>query len=299
MFLFTDSTRQNTAPAGPLSGGKPGGFATPVEIALRGASEKTGTSFSYLMATAKRESGLKPEAKANTSSASGLFQFIEQTWLSLIRSDGANHGLASEATQVSAKSSGRLTVADPAERQRILDLRHDPETSARLAGVLTVKNRDALAKSLGREPGEGDLYIAHFLGSSAAAKLIRLKDSEPGTGAAKLFPDAAEANRPIFFNRDGSARSAGDVYARLVNDFTPGPAVIAPAVATVPAEPPRSGNPFHGLFRSSAAASPVSATVSQAWLPLARTQASGSATGQRPGAIGQPLNLLSFLRARG
>ena len=49
--------------------------------AIRQAAQATGTSFQYLLATAQVESGLNPQAGASTSSARGLFQFIEQTWL--------------------------------------------------------------------------------------------------------------------------------------------------------------------------------------------------------------------------
>lgn len=43
------------------------------------AAQATGTSFDYLLKTALREANFEPTAKATTSSASGLFQFIDQT----------------------------------------------------------------------------------------------------------------------------------------------------------------------------------------------------------------------------
>ena len=48
----------------------------------------------FLLKTATRESSLNPDAKAKSSSAAGLFQFIEQTWLGLVKSDGPRLGLA-------------------------------------------------------------------------------------------------------------------------------------------------------------------------------------------------------------
>src|SRR6266851_2874034 len=49
--------------------------------AIKQAADTTGTSFEYLLATAKLESNFNPAAGASTSSAHGLYQFIEQTWL--------------------------------------------------------------------------------------------------------------------------------------------------------------------------------------------------------------------------
>src|SRR5271170_8227792 len=62
--------------------------------AIRQASQATGTSFNYLLATAQVESGLNPQAGAPTSSARGLFQFVEQTWLGTIKQSGAALGYA-------------------------------------------------------------------------------------------------------------------------------------------------------------------------------------------------------------
>ena len=52
-----------------------------VRTAIARASEKTGVDFDYLLAQARLESGLDPDAKARTSSATGLYQFIDSTWL--------------------------------------------------------------------------------------------------------------------------------------------------------------------------------------------------------------------------
>ena len=51
------------------------GAGARVAGAIRQASQATGASFNYLLATAQVESGLDPQAGASTSSARGLFQF--------------------------------------------------------------------------------------------------------------------------------------------------------------------------------------------------------------------------------
>ena len=50
-----------------------------VRQALAQASRATGVDFAYLVAEASVETSLNPNAKAKTSSAAGLFQFIEST----------------------------------------------------------------------------------------------------------------------------------------------------------------------------------------------------------------------------
>ena len=51
---------------------------------IRQAAQSTGISFEYLLTTAKIESNFNPSAQASTSSAKGLYQFIDQTWLGTI-----------------------------------------------------------------------------------------------------------------------------------------------------------------------------------------------------------------------
>ena len=151
--------------------------------AIRQASAATGTSFNYLLATAQVESGLNPQAGASTSSARGLFQFIEQTWLGTIKQSGAQLGYGRYADAITKTSSGHYQVSDPAMRAEILKLRNDPTANAVMAGAFTKANSDYLATKLGRQPSEGELYIAHFLGAGGAARLISLAASNPNAKA--------------------------------------------------------------------------------------------------------------------
>ncbi|AMJ60410.1 hypothetical protein [Bosea sp. PAMC 26642] len=203
MFLFsTPPTRETQAP-------------NPIVSAIRDGAAKTGAGFDYLLKTAQRESSLEPDAKAKTSSATGLFQFIEQTWLSMVKQEGPKQGLGNLANAISETGDGRLTVSDPAAREKILQLRNDPQVASVMAGALTQKNRDQLASSLGRQPHAGELYMAHVLGARGASDLIRGAASDPTRRAAKDFPDAAAANRNIFFDKAGKARTTQEVYGLL------------------------------------------------------------------------------------
>ncbi|MEO1252078.1 MAG: lytic transglycosylase domain-containing protein [Pseudomonadota bacterium] len=206
--------------------------APAVAAAIRRASEATGVGFDYLMRTAMRESSLNARAEAATSSAAGLFQFIEQTWLGAVKTHGAAHGLADAARDISKGPDGRFSVADPARRDAILDLRFDPAKAAALAGELARENARALEKSLGRAAGAADLYAAHFLGPAGAAKLLGAAAHQT---AAALLPAAAETNTAVFY--DGArARSVGEViasFARSMGEAAPAPMTassIAPAL---------------------------------------------------------------------
>jgi hypothetical protein len=185
-----------------------------VMAALRRAADETGADFGYLLNTAMRESSLNPKAKAATSSATGLFQFIEQTWLGTVKRHGAEHGLSAYADAIKLGKDGRYSVADAATRQEILALRKDAGTASLMAGELTNQVRGDMETALGRGVSAGELYVAHFLGPQAAIKLIKAAEATPSAPAADMFPQAAAANRSIFY-KGGAARSASAVLASL------------------------------------------------------------------------------------
>ena len=184
-----------------------------VEAAIRRASSTTGVDFDFLMKTARRESAMNPSARASTSSASGLFQFIEQTWLATVKQHGAKHGYGQYADLIQRGDDGRWRVQGSA-RNVVLDLRFDPQAASTMAAELTASNAAYLRGRTGREPGAGDLYAAHFLGPAGAAKLMEAMQSRPGASAASLFPDAASANRSIFY-RNGRHATVAEVHANL------------------------------------------------------------------------------------
>ena len=74
------------------------------------ALNTTGTSFEYLLATAKMESNFNPTAGASTSSARGLFQFIDQTWLGTVKEAGAQLGYGKYADAISKSGLSGLTL---------------------------------------------------------------------------------------------------------------------------------------------------------------------------------------------
>ncbi len=206
-----------------------------VVAALQNAAARTGSDFNYLLGTAMRESGLKTAAQSASSTATGLFQFIDQTWLGLVKDHGAEHGLQAEANAITRGTDGRWH-AGFAEGP-ILALRKDPNISALMAGEYAKSTSASLSAALGRPVCGGELYAAHFLGADAACKLIRMAQSDPHASAAAQFPAAAAANRSVFFQPDGTARNVREVYDWAMRQ--PGGAdTIRAAPAINPAAPP-------------------------------------------------------------
>ena len=203
-----------------------------VVAALKNAAAETGSDFSYLLGTAMRESSLKTNAQSTTSSAGGLFQFVDQTWLGLMKNHGAKYGLGSMAQAINMTADGRYHADNDADRGKILSLKKDPQISALMAGEYTRSTQGTMEANLGRQVCGGELYAAHFLGADGACKLIRGTVATPNASAAQLFPDAASANRDVFFHADGSTKSLREVYDWAMRE----PGGQAP-VANSPAAP--------------------------------------------------------------
>lgn len=180
---------------------------------LKQASSRTGVDFAYLVAQAGQESGFRADAQAKTSSARGLFQFIESTWLEMMRDHGAKYGLAEQAGQISTGSDGRPRVADAEARKSILALRDDPRIAAAMAAEYARSNQQILAREFGVDAQKVDLYLGHFLGANGATKFLAALKDNPAQNAANLLPEAAAANQGVFYTPEGKARSLGDIYA--------------------------------------------------------------------------------------
>jgi len=212
---------------------------TDVLAALRTASRKTGLDFDYLLNTAMRESGLNSQAKSKASSASGLFQFVEQTWLGLVKRYGSHYGLGGYASAIQESGDGHYSVPSADTKSAILSLRQNPEVAALMAGESAKQTKQSLECALGRQVCDGELYAAHFLGPNAARKLIQLNDTDPNSRADAAFPQAAKANRSAFYNSDGTPKSVREVYAWAVGqqDAPSTPTAISPpAAAPAPAK---------------------------------------------------------------
>ncbi len=193
-----------------------------VVTAIANASRSTGVDFGYLMGQAQIESAMNPEARASQSSATGLYQFLDQSWLKVINDHGSRYGLGWAADAVQQGANGRFYVADPAVRQQILDLRKHPETASVMAAEFAADNRAYLESQTGRQAEPVDLYLAHFLGAGGAAKFLNVAATNPEASGAALFPAAARTNRAVFYDQHGNARSLGDIRDNFARKLASG-----------------------------------------------------------------------------
>ena len=196
-----------------------------VRTAIANASRSTGMDFDYLLGQAQLESGLNPAARAGTSSATGLYQFIDQSWLGIVKQHGAENGLG-WASNAITRSGNRWVVNDPQMKSAILGLRNNPEVSATMAANFASDNQASLESTLGRGATGTDLYMAHFLGLGGAKSFLQTMQSNPGASGAAMFPAAARANRSIFYDAGGNARSLGDIYQRFAAKLDKGAAKV-------------------------------------------------------------------------
>ena len=171
-----------------------------VETILR-AADVTGVDPTYMMALADKESSFLTDNKASTSSAEGLFQFVEKTWLEMIRDFGAKYGMEFAAASVETVD-GQPAVESDSIKEWVLGLRRNPYLSALMAAEMLKRDKAKIERRLGRALNRSELYLMHFLGAQSAGKLLELVSGKPKQSAPRVFPQAARANKSLFFARD-------------------------------------------------------------------------------------------------
>ncbi|MEM1380791.1 MAG: transglycosylase SLT domain-containing protein [Pseudomonadota bacterium] len=181
-----------------------------ITTSIRQAAKSAGIDFGLMLGVAQRESSLDASAKAKTSSASGLFQFIDQTWLGAVKQYGAELGLGAYADDIQRGERG-YEVADKARRDEILNLRFNPQVAAKVAGKTLAAAKDRLTHALGREATSSEVYMAHFLGERGAIRMLQSGDQAI---ASDINPRAASANQTLFF-QNGRALSVGEFKDKL------------------------------------------------------------------------------------
>jgi len=242
------------ASATPASSGL--GMTTRIDPAIvqdiRDASRATNIDFGFLMAQAQHESGFHADAKASGSSATGLYQFVDSTWLDMVRQHGAKYGIANLAQAIGSNSRGQPTVSDPGLKQQILALRSDPKLSAAFAAEYAKDNKTVLENALGQPVGPAELRLAHFLGAGGATDLLSAVQENGATPAASILPDAAAANRSIFYDASGQPRTVAEVYQRVASEVGTSQNYStalagAPPAASTQITTPAAGMPSYGL----------------------------------------------------
>lgn len=210
--VWPNADEPSEAPSFPIG---PGGILRPAPLTHRTA-RATGVPEAFLDRLITQESGGRADARAETSSATGTTQFIDDTWLGMISRHGARYGHPDLAAAVK-KRGNRYYVDDERVRRDILDLRLNPEWSAIMGAEHARENAIELGRRLRRDPLHREVYLAHFLGVENATAMIRAADSDRlrvsgrATSAADIVgQQAAQANASIFFS-GARARSAAEV----------------------------------------------------------------------------------------
>lgn len=168
----------------------------------------------YLMALADKESNFAPNARAKASSAAGLYQFTEATWLETIKRVGARYGLEHDADHIRMVS-GRPVVSDPVVLKEILDRRHNPTIAAIMAAEKANYDKERIEQQLGRKLNSTEAYIAHLLGTGAAAQFLKLMKDSPNASAPDAFPKAAPGNKSLFYSKAGEPLSIRQMYSLI------------------------------------------------------------------------------------
>src|SRR5258705_31865 len=172
--------------------------------AIKQAANTTGISFEYLLATAKMESNFNPKAAASTSSARGLYQFIDQTWLGTVKEAGSRLGYGKYAAAISKSSSGSYYVNNSAAYTAIMKLRDDPNPASAIAKdarTAFAALRDAparLAFASATQPAmtiDNAAYLSSFPDSRAVTPVTAATQTQLKTAS---LPQQDPISRPLF-----------------------------------------------------------------------------------------------------
>jgi hypothetical protein len=216
-------------------------------FAIRQASKVVGVDFGYMMELASAESGFAQGVKATTSSATGMFQFTDDSWLTMMYLDGAKYGYKDIADHIDVKRDRNNNIIsakidDPLIAKYALDLRKDPRLNALMGAEFAKENKAILESAMPRQQvNRTDQYLAHFLGPGQAVDFLTQMRKHPDTAADGLFPAAAGANHNVFYNDDGTARSLKDVYSFFQKKFNLG-VFDPPAPPRAPAAKQKPGH---------------------------------------------------------
>lgn len=156
------------------------------------ASLESGIDNDILLKIAKAESSLDPTAQAKTSSAGGLYQFIDSTWKGMVDKYGEKYGI------------------DETDKM-------DPHANALMGALFIKDNANYIKKRTGKKPDARDLYLAHFSGAGTAVKAIKAIQDTPNAPADSVWSKGAiKANKSIFY-KNQKLRTVSEVYKRLTD----------------------------------------------------------------------------------
>lgn len=196
------------SPAFPIG---PGGVTSPDVLEV--AANATGAPQAYLRAIAQQEGVGDPNARNPRSSASGLMQFTEGTWLQMLREHGADYGLPADVVdQIRPKRGGGVSVTNAQTRERLLDLRFDAQWSALMGAHLFNREAATMQQRVGGPISVADVYMGHFMGGEAGGWWIR--QIREGRGNM----NARQALRRYYAGNRGQAEAVIDANPRQFSE---------------------------------------------------------------------------------
>ena len=193
--------------------------------ALFTATQETGVSFELMAIKAMIESNLGANTIAAKSTARGVFQYIDSTWLSLIKRHGKHIGYASyaDALEYDPKTKRYNTYKNASiSHEDILNLRDDAKASALIKAYQIIDEQAVLKEyKEGNAPTITDHYIMHMLGLPLSRTFYRLKNSNspilPANLKNGMFSQAIALNPYFFYDKNKNALSAPQIYERFAN----------------------------------------------------------------------------------
>lgn len=198
--------------ATPAQAGRPGQLTPTVVRAISLAQQKTNADPGLLLALASKESAFNPKARNKHSSARGLLQFTNTTWLTVVKDFGSRYGLGHYATAIETGRDGHLLVKKPRLRQAILALRNDPLLQAIMTTELLNQERHSLEDRLGRPAQVADLYFLHLLGPTGATHFLTALAERPDASSVETVGKEARFNEGLFV-KDGRPLTVAEAYA--------------------------------------------------------------------------------------
>jgi hypothetical protein len=179
-------------------------------MVFRVPARATGTIVMAFEKIRMKESSGRDDLKADTSSATGRYQFISPTWnLMANTKEGKEKNIPSITPEMEeySKINNRPHPEDP---------RLNPEFQEIVMRMYTKENADKL-KNAGIEPSDKNLYIMHFMGEGDGMKL--LKGLSSGREARRDFSAAAGSN-PTIFRPGRDYKDVYDIQTRSMTDDT-------------------------------------------------------------------------------
>ena len=196
--------------------------------------------FTALLAQVVGETAFHQNAVNKHTGAAGPFQFVKNTWLSMVKRHGEELGVKPELIdQITTDAKGHLKVANAQALNDILELRHDVALSAKMASKLMAENTAQLHRLLQRAPSESEVHLAFLLGAVGAGRLINAAAATPDIASSQVVGAAATSNPTLFHDKSGNVRSAAEAVTFLAAKYRADKAKVA-AYAQLQAPPPKA-----------------------------------------------------------